>query len=32
LNLTPAAMSRLAAKGRTDPLAGKIEKILYEKQ
>jgi REP element-mobilizing transposase RayT len=30
LQLTPAAVSKLAAKGRIDPLAGKIEKLLYE--
>lgn len=30
LRLTPAAVSKLAPKGRTDPLAGKIEKLLYE--
>jgi putative transposase len=30
LHLTPAAVSKLAAKGRTDPLASKIEKRLYD--
>jgi hypothetical protein len=31
LNVTPAAVSRLAAKGRTNPLTGEIEEILLEK-
>jgi putative transposase len=32
LHLTPAAVSKLAAKGRADPLAGEIEKMVYEKE
>lgn len=31
LNVTPAAVSRLAAKGRCNPLTGEIEAILFEK-
>ena len=32
LNVTPAAVSKLAAKGRTDLSTREIEKIIYEKQ
>jgi len=32
LNLTPAAVSKLAVKGRTDQSAGEIEKIFFEKE
>jgi hypothetical protein len=32
LNVTPGAVSKLAAKGRADPLAADIEKILYKKE
>jgi len=32
LNVTPAAVSKLVAKGRADPSTEGIEKILYEKQ
>ena len=31
LNLTPPAISRLAARGRTDPAVEEIEKALYRK-
>jgi hypothetical protein len=30
LNVTPGAASKPAAKGRANPLAADIEKILYE--
>jgi hypothetical protein len=30
-HLAPAAVSKLAAKRRSDPLARKIEKIFYKK-
>jgi putative transposase len=32
LNLSPPAISRLAARGRTDPLVGEIEEVLYRKE
>lgn len=32
LNVTPAAVSKLVAKGRADPSSEGIKKILYEKQ
>lgn len=31
LNVTPSAVSKLAAKGRNDPLAAEIERMLYRK-
>ena len=32
LEVTPAAVSRLAGRGRADPLAGKIEKLMYPEE
>jgi len=32
LNLTPSAVSKLAAKGRADSLATETEEILYKKE
>ena len=32
LHVTPAAVSRLAGRGRADPLAGKIEKLMYQEE